>query len=385
MKLTLQTQLLPERDHAAKLKATVERFNEAANWAAGVAFDHRCSNKVELQKIVYRDLRERFDLSSQMAVRCIAQVCEAYRRDKTIRPEFRPHAAMPHDQRTMSFKGPDRVSLLTLGGRVLVPVVMGKYQEERFTDAKGQADLVLREDGKWFLLVTVELPEAAPIPTTDFIGVDLGVKNLATTDDGENFSGDAVEAVRRKYQRIRKTCQRTGTKSAKRKLRKVRKKESGFRKDVNHCIAKKIVAKAQGTNSAIACEDLAGIAERTTVAKPQRNRMKGWAFHQLRCFVTYKALLAGIPVIPVDPRNTSRTCPECGHVAKNNRRSRDHFECRLCEFSAPADQVGAINIRDRAIRDWAFVGKPIVGHVDAGPRNPAECTYKLPGFSPSST
>ena len=66
MKLTLQTQLLPDRDHAARLKATVERFNEAANWAAGVAFEHRCSSKAELQKIVYRDLRERFGLSAQI-------------------------------------------------------------------------------------------------------------------------------------------------------------------------------------------------------------------------------------------------------------------------------------------------------------------------------
>src|SRR6185437_5759716 len=180
MKLILQTQLLPERDHAAKLKATVERFNEAANWAAGIAFGQQCSNKIDLQKIVYRDLRERFGLSSQMAVRCIAQVCEAYQRDKTIRPVFRPHASVPYDQRLMSFKGPDRVSLLTLEGRVFVACIMGKSQRERFTHAKGQADLVLHGDGRWFLLVTVDVPEATPIPTTDFLGVDLGIANIAT-------------------------------------------------------------------------------------------------------------------------------------------------------------------------------------------------------------
>ncbi len=140
MKLTLQTQLSPEDDQADKLKATVERFNEAANWAAGVAFQRKLSNKVELQKINYRDLRERLGLSAQMAVRCIAQVCDAFKRDKSIRPVFRPHAAMPHDERTMSFKGPDRLSLLTLEGRVLVPVIMGKYQAEPFTNVKGQAD-----------------------------------------------------------------------------------------------------------------------------------------------------------------------------------------------------------------------------------------------------
>ena len=99
-----------------------------------------------------------------MAVRCIAQVCEAYKRDKSIRPHFRKHAAMPFDRRMMWFKGVDRVSLLTLDGRVVVAFVMGKYQAERFTNAKGQADLVLRRDGRWFLLVTVDVPEAAPVP-----------------------------------------------------------------------------------------------------------------------------------------------------------------------------------------------------------------------------
>ena len=66
---------------------------------------------------------------------------------------------------------------------------MGKYQAEQFAHAKGQADLVLRHDGKWFLLVTVDVPESAPIPATDFMGVDFGVVNLATTEDGDKSSG----------------------------------------------------------------------------------------------------------------------------------------------------------------------------------------------------
>src|SRR5574341_1535037 len=106
------------------------------------------------------------------------------RRDKRLCPTFRPHAAMPYDQRLMSFKSMDLVSLLTLDGRVLVPFVMGAYQRERFTEGKGQCHLVLRDDGRWFLLVVVKLPDHAPLPITDFIGVDLGVVNLATTSDG---------------------------------------------------------------------------------------------------------------------------------------------------------------------------------------------------------
>src|SRR3990167_5080809 len=125
MKMTLQIQALPDADDDRRLRETIERFNAAANWLAGKAFSIGLANKVELQKLHYRELRSRFGLSAQMAVRCIAQVVEAYKRDRRERPKFRKHAAMPFDQRMMSFKGIDRVSLLTLEGRVIVPFVMG--------------------------------------------------------------------------------------------------------------------------------------------------------------------------------------------------------------------------------------------------------------------
>ena len=209
MKLTLQTQLLPTPKDAAKLMATVERFNEAATWLAAVAFDRKLANKFELQKLCYAELRQRFGLSSQMAIRCIAQVVEAYKKDKDKRPKYRRRSAMPFDQRMVSFKGPDRVSLLTLEGRVIVPFIMGKYQAERFGFAKGQCDLVLRHDGKWFLLVTVEVPDGTKPPTTDFLGVDLGVINIAVDSDGRKHTSEKIEAKRVQYATRRRTLGKT--------------------------------------------------------------------------------------------------------------------------------------------------------------------------------
>ena len=359
MKRTLQTQLLPDDGEAAQLKATVERFNEAANFAAGVAFERKLSNKVELQKIVYRDLRDRFGLSSQMAVRCIAQVCEAYKRDKSIRPVFRPHAAMPHDQRTMSFKGPDRVSLLTLEGRVVVPVVMGKYQAERFTYAKGQADLVRRFDGKWFLLVTVDVPDEAPIPATDFIGIDLGIINIATDSDGGQMSGEKVDKARRKYGDRRKTLQEAAAKRRKagRRPRSIRRKvvknkagEARYKRDVNHCTTKESVETAKRTGRGIALEDLEGIRERATArGGDARNRLHGWSFFQFRSFLTYKAQVAGVPVVFVDPAYTSQDCAECGHRDSRNRKTQATFRCVSCGHIDHADRNAARNIRARAL------------------------------------
>src|SRR5687767_5656621 len=117
------------------MKTTLVAFNAACAWLAGEAFNLKLANKVMLQRLFYPTLRERFGLSAKMAIRCIAQVVGSYRRDKSKCPRFRKHDAMPYDERIMSFKNMERVSLLTLNmERVLVPFVMGAYQRERFAE-----------------------------------------------------------------------------------------------------------------------------------------------------------------------------------------------------------------------------------------------------------
>jgi IS605 OrfB family transposase len=364
MKLTLQTQLFPSREQADALEATMRAFNAAADWLAGEAFAAKTANKIALQKAHYAALRERFSLSAQMAVRCIAQVCEAYKRDKTKRPRFRPLASMPFDQRMMSFKGIDRVSLLTLDGRIIVPLVMGQYQAERFSPAIGQCDLVRRRDGKWFLLVTVDLPDGTKTPTTDFVGVDLGVANIATTSDGAMHSGDSIEACRQRYANARKALQRAAAgrkrkgkrpRAIRRRLRSIGGREARFRKDVNHCISKTLVATAKGTGRGIALEDLKGIRDRIRLRRRQRARVHGWSFHQLRRFIAYKARLAGVDVLICEPHETSRTCTRCGAVDKANRRSQSEFRCRHCGHKAHADINAAQNIRAKATVMWPKV------------------------------
>jgi putative transposase len=357
MKLVLQTQLLPDPTAAARLRETVERFNEAATWLAGVAFERKMSRTFELHKITYRELRERFGLPADMACRCLAQVCDAYKRDKSIRPKFRKHAAVPYSMgKNIGFKGPDRVSISTLNGRVVVPFLMGKYQADRFTLKKGQSDLVLRKDGKWFLIVTVDLPDTAPIPATDFIGVDLGVTNIAVDSDGTVYQAKAVEAKRVAYDSRRRAIGKK-TKGASRRTRRachkaivrMERKESRYRRDVNHQLSKQLVAKAKDTGRGIALEDLSGIRDGQQFRRQQRAKMGSWAFHQLRVFVEYKARLAGVFTVAVDPRNTSRTCSECGHCAKDNRKSQAEFKCLACGHESLADLNAALNIRARAV------------------------------------
>jgi putative transposase len=130
-------------------------------------------------------------------------------------------------------------------------------------------------------------------------------------------------------------------------LRHRRRREARFGANGNHTISKRIVAVAQGTARGIALEELQGIRRRVSARKPRRATLHGWSFFQLRQFVTYKARLAGVPVALVDPRNTSRTCPACGHSAKENRPDQPHFLGVSCGLAGLPDHFAAVEISRR--------------------------------------
>lgn len=212
---------------------------------------------------------------------------------------------------------------------------------------RGQADLVLR-DGVFFLYATIELPAPPQDPGEEFLGIDLGVTNIATDSDGDVYSAKTLNCVRVRYACLRRKLQTKGTKSARQLLKKRRRKERRMATNVNHCISKKLMKKAKDTKRGIAVEELKGIRTRVTVHKAQRLLHHAWSFGQLRAFLSYKAVASGVAMVAVDPRNTSRTCTACGYCDKRNRPSQALFRCIQCEFVAHADTLAACNIASRA-------------------------------------
>lgn len=347
MKLVANIQLKPTKAQADLLKRTLERCNEACNFLSKVGFEAGKTRQFDLQKIAYRDARTRFDIAAQVAIRCIAKVADAYTTQKANGHEpkqirFRKHAAQPYDDRIFRLM-PDSVSIWTLSGRQVIPFVCGERQRKLLAFRKGEVDLML-VCGKWYLAVVCDVPDPAEIDVDGVLGIDFGVVNLAFDSAGRAYSGADVERVRQHYARRRKGLQSKGTKAAKRRLKKLSGKEARFRKHVDHCISKEIVANAERDRLAIAVEDLTHIRKRVKAKKAQRSRLHSWSFAQLRQFVTYKARLAGVPMTAVDPRNTSRTCPCCGVIDKGNRKTQATFSCLHCGHTAAADYVAARNI-----------------------------------------
>jgi IS605 OrfB family transposase len=344
---TIVLKLNPSQEQTADLNATLSAFASACNHIAEVIRREGTTNKVAIQRVCYREVRDIFGLSANLAIRAIARACAALKVPERADSAFKP-TSIDYDARIFGFRESDwTVSLTLLNSRQRIETVPGERQRQILGGTRPTAAQLVKRGGRYFLHIQIGGNAPEPIEPDDFIGMDLGIARIATTnDDDEGHCGKPVERIRRKHNLQRQRLQRKGTKGAKKKLRRLSGKEARFRRHENHCISKTIVQAAKDTGRGIAVEDLNGIRGRITArGGDARNRLSGWSFHQLVGFLSYKAQDAGIPIVQVDPRNTSKTCSVCGHCEKANRKSQAEFLCKHCGFSANADWNAARNIR----------------------------------------
>ena len=161
-------------------------------------------------------LKEAFNLSAQIVVRAIAKVADAYKLDKKAQRTFRKHGAIAYDDRILRYctdNGAAQVSIWTTQGRQTIPFVCGEHQRKLLTCRKGESDLTYR-NGAFYLQVTCDIAEPKTAPVADFVGVDLGLVNIATTSENQTFSGAEVEQTRVKYADLRQTLQRKASKQS---------------------------------------------------------------------------------------------------------------------------------------------------------------------------
>lgn len=270
MKLTAQVKLLPTSEQAETLKRTLEAANAACNTISDYAWENRVFNGYALHRALYHALRTETELSAQMVVRCLGKVSDAYKTDKHAQRTFKPHGSIPYDNRILAYRQQtETVSIWVLGGRQTIPYQCGEGQRELLKHQRGESDLAYLR-GQWYLLATCEIDEPTPEQTDTFLGVDLGLANIAVDSEGEVHRASHINNVRHRHRRLRRKLQKKQTDSARRRLKKLSGKEARFAKDTNHCISKRIVAKAKDTGRGIALEDLGGIRDRITALRPQR-------------------------------------------------------------------------------------------------------------------
>ena len=349
MKLTLKIKLLPTDEQANLLLDTMKEANAVCDAISDVAWQEKIFNNFKLHHRTYHAYKATFNLSSQMLIRQIAKVADAYKLDKKTKRTFKPLGSIAYDSRIMTYKPNNVVSLWCIGGRQKIDFVC--HNPDYIPYIKGEADLVYKK-GKFYLFQTVDVPEEDVEDVEAFVGVDFGLTDIVVTSDGVKHSADGLNKYREHRQKVRSSIQAkadTSKRSTKRNCRKLSKRLQGKERThsqiVNHTIAKSIILSAKESGKGVAIEDLTNIrftSKRRN--KKFRTKLGKWSFGQLRSFLEYKGLLYGVPVVVVDPRYTSQTCNVCKHLGK---RTNKVFKCtnKNCEVdTVDADFNAAQNI-----------------------------------------
>ena len=247
----------------------------------------------------------------------------------------------------------NQISLNVLGNRIKVDY-SHNFNNLLFakTSKLGTAKLV-NACGHWYLHipVTFDVTLLNNDQIQHVVGIDRGLRFLATCYDEKGktkfISGKRTLQVRRKYKKLRTELQKRGTKSAKRRLKKIGNRENRWMSDVNHKITKTLV-NHYGKNTLFVLEDLTGVTFDTTKNRKKEKRYEhnSWAFYQFEQFLTYKALLKHSKVIEVSAQYTSQRCPKCGRINKDNRNHDLHFyKYDRCGYSTNDDRLASINIQ----------------------------------------
>jgi IS605 OrfB family transposase len=345
------------------LVATAKAFNEACQKVLDYGYRTATYNKSKLNKATYHQIRSVSTLPSALVQTARDEASEMLKRLKFKVEPKKKRLSIRYDGRTFKFYADSGyISLTTVMGRLTYPfkkyAYMDKYRGE-YTNAQ----LVIRH-GVAFLNVQVKMPDTPTLAKREpaVLGVDRGVLNIATCSDNTFFNSKKLRNVKGRFQHLKSKLQHLGTRSAKRKLKRLSGRERRFVRDVNHVISKRTVNKPFNV---IALEKLE--IEKTKKNGRRFNRKLGsWSYNQLSAFIKYKAESTGKTVVEVNPRHTSQTCSICGYTDKSNRKGLV-FKCRGCGYELNADLNAARNIAVLGMSEYGrlCVNEPNVASQDS--------------------
>lgn len=346
---TIKLKLNVSSDAGKSFLKTMRDYTIAFNTCSEWGFESHSVSKINCHNATYHNIRQSVpDLPSSLVQGARDVACECL---KAVKCQFKPlrkeYSAMRYNSRVISiFLTSGYATIATSDGRIKTTFSIPQYYRQYLTWKIKSSTLSLRKnDNVFYLHCQFETDAPKLIPEQTVMGIDRGIINIAVCSDNTFFNSRAVKNTRAQYAYLRAQLQSKGTRSAKRKLRKLSGRERRFMTDVNHCISKQIV---QTPFTIFALEDLTKIRVQKRRGKEFNRKLNNWSFFELEQFIRYKAENLGKQVIPVDARYTSQKCSVCGHVYKGNRNG-SSFLCRKCGFQLHADLNASRNIAHAGI------------------------------------
>jgi IS605 OrfB family transposase len=346
-------------------------YLQAANWLSKIIFQrNHIDTPNSLSREFYGIVRNKFRLPSQVTCSLFRHVVASYRSMKS-NGEWRL-AVYKKPVVPICWKRDFNIARnkLTIWG-VPTTYQSGKIPKGFWADSK--LKLIHKQ---WFLILTINIDIPEPKIKGTILGVDSGQKNLLTAIEPKSnktlyIRGKELNHRRLCIRQTRAKVASVGSRSAYRLLKRLSGTEKAVTQQMLHTASKQLVAFAESVNAnTIVMEDLTCIRNsKKPMHHKQKARNHRWPFTQCQFFISYKAAAKGIGIEYVDPRNTSRGCPKCGHTEKANRNGLA-FQCVSCGYQDNADRNGAINIASRlllqrqAVEERAFVSSAYSSHED---------------------
>ena len=363
--ITAKQQIFPDETQIKSFQETMNTYTDALNFISKWIFDNNFNLKqFSVHKEIYHKIRDTFSLKSQLTQNAIRDVIARY---KAVETQLKskggqlehlwyplnfktPQLTLTRD-RDYSFLKTGQVSINTNNKREKVDITFKNREHFLEGHKLGEAKLITK-NGKWFLYIsaTKEYPEFQKEKVQHVVGIDRGLRFLATTFDEKGNShfinGKEILSKRRHFKKLRQSLQKKNTKSAKRRIRKIGQRENRWMTDVNHQLSKTLVD-YYGPNTLFVLEDLTNVRFATEKHhKDSRYEAVSWAFYQFEQHLTYKARMNESEVLKVYAYYTSQRCPKCGTIDKKNRLNKEHaFCCKNCAYKSNDDRVAAINIQ----------------------------------------
>ena len=196
-------------------KQTLEAYTSAFNYVCQTAWDNQEFNGVRLHHLTYYQVRQDTGLKSQLAISARVKATEALaavqaqkKKGKKFSCPQSKCSAIRYDDRSLTIDFVNRtINILTLEGRVRLPIFVPKYFEQYLTWKRCSADL-FQVKGKTFLYIIFEKETEDIFPSGKMVGIDRGIRKLATVSDNRFFGGGRIKQLSERYERLRGELQK---------------------------------------------------------------------------------------------------------------------------------------------------------------------------------
>ena len=353
--LTIKMRVSPEPEYEKELISLIKRHREALNYSIKVIIENKLLSLSKAHKLLYNVLKERYGLPSKIAIDCYREaiaIAKSWLRNPNIGKI--PRAKTP--RLWLSHKYSYRVKdnyVEIIGGYELR--IIG--WDRRYDKYQNREARLTYKDGKMFLMITKGTPKPSKYTPKGILAVDVNEKHIVvgnshfeyifeTAIEKALYYKQLAENLKKKYSspKYNAWLRRRGIRK---KIRYFHRKARNIIEDCAKKISHKITILAKHYQYAIAREDLTNLIESLKkLPKEYRVGLIILSYRRLKHWIDWQCEKNGVPIIVIDPKGTSITCPICNSkLVKNGYRK---MICLKCRFEADRDIVAVQNIERKA-------------------------------------